>query len=84
MRRKTTDLERKFDLKYQRESGWLHKLVVRIFAKHINKVLATVLMRCYERSQIDSIAMHELGACGNRILWPKINDFNMTKLDDGN
>ena len=83
MNRKTTDQERKLDLSYQREAGWLHGVVVWLFAKHINKVLATVLSRCYERNQIDSFAMHELSGCGNRLLWPKINDFNMPKPDNG-
>lgn len=59
------------DANYQRQCGWLHRVVVWLCRKHINRVAKTSLMRAYERSQIDSATMHEMAACVDRFLWPK-------------
>lgn len=58
------------DENYQRESDWLHGLVLRLARKHINRVVKAVLSRAYERGQIDSQTMHSMAGCCDRILWP--------------
>jgi hypothetical protein len=59
------------DENYQRQSGWLHGVVLRLGRTHINRVVKTVLSRAYERGQIDSHTMHEMAGCCDRILWPE-------------
>ena len=71
MKRQTTKQENKMDENYRREAGWLHAVVLRLARKSINRVVKTVLSRAYERSQIDSWTMHEMGGCCDRILWPE-------------
>jgi hypothetical protein len=79
---RTTDGEKKLDLNYQRECGWLHRMVIRLFAKHINRVAVKAMARAYERTHIDSFQLHEMTGSLNRMLWPKINDFNVTEPDN--
>jgi hypothetical protein len=71
MKRQTTKMENKLDENYRREADWLHALVLRLARKHINRVVKIVLSRAYERSQIDSWTMHEMGGICDRILWPE-------------
>lgn len=71
MKRKTTPQENKMDENYQRECGSLHRLVLRLFRRSINRVVKTVISRAYERGQIDSHTMHEMAGCCDRILWPE-------------
>ena len=64
-------MQEKQDENYRREADWLHAVVLRLARKSINRVVKTVLTRAYERGQIDSIIMHQMAACCDRILWPK-------------
>lgn len=59
------------DEKYRSECGLLQRIVLRIFRRTINGVVKTVISRAFERSQIDSHALHEMAGCCDRILWPE-------------
>jgi hypothetical protein len=68
--RKTTADEKTYDERYQFYATWWHRLIIRLFRRHINLIVGTILSRAFERSHIDSFAMHEMAGCCNRILWP--------------
>lgn len=81
MSRPTRIEEREYDRSYQRKCGWLHRIVVWLARKHINRVVKTVLSRAYERSQIDSHTMHEMGGCCDSILWPERRKTKLEELE---
>jgi len=62
---------KRHDENYGRESGSLHRVVLRLMRGHINRVVKYVLSRAYERGQIDSHTMHEMAGCCDRVLWPE-------------
>src|SRR4051812_41696008 len=71
MKTQTRSQQNSIDENYQRECDWLHGKVLWLARKHINRVVKMVLSRAYERGQIDSHTMHEMGGCCDRILWPE-------------
>jgi len=74
MKRITTDQEKKLDEQYRRHAGLFHRIVIRLFRRHINMVAKTALGRAFERSQIDTFAFHNLCGIVDRMLWPKWDD----------
>jgi hypothetical protein len=66
-------IEKRWDESYMRSpaSCPIHKLVVRIFRKHINRVICTVILRAYERGQLESAQLHAILGIVDRVLYPK-------------
>jgi hypothetical protein len=70
--RETTILERRWDEAYLEKSpaGFTHRKVVRLFRSHIIKVICTVVLRTYERGQIEKEQMHAILGTADRMLYP--------------
>lgn len=66
--RQTTKNEKAFDRTYIPELDLIPRIIVRMFSRHIKRFCKCVLMRAYERSQIDSETMHEIAASVDRML----------------
>lgn len=71
MNKETSVYHNAVDRNYQRESGLIHSLIVRIFRRHINKVAKSAIGRAFERTQISSVQMHEIAGTIDRMLWPE-------------
>ena len=71
MNRPTSKQENRMDENYRRKSGSLHRMVIRLTRRHINRVVKYVLDRAYERGQINSHTLHEMCGCCDRVLWPE-------------
>ena len=59
------------DLNYRKGSGLLHRLIIRLFRSHVNKVCKIVICRAHERGLVDSRVMHEQAAMVDKMLWPE-------------
>lgn len=66
----STLTERDTDRSYQSSCGWLHRTIVRIFQKHINCVVLTLISRAYKRELIDHHTLHEMAGMLERMLGP--------------
>lgn len=82
--RTATKMEKQLDENYQRDSGWWHSMVVRLFRRHINLVAKIATSRAFERSQISSEAMHNVDGIIDRMLWPTDKYYDSRIVQKGN
>jgi hypothetical protein len=61
--------ERLIDTCYSREGSLLHRLVVRVFRRQVNRFAKSVISRAYERGLVNSFVYHELAGIIDRSLW---------------
>lgn len=71
--RPTTQMEKRFDERYVKNSGFWHSLAVRVFRRHINRVASVALNRAYERGQINSEQLHAVSAIVDRMIYPRLD-----------